>query len=322
MKSRVKQFEVDLICHILPIVIYALPSCSKPKGGWEIPEELVPQLADPSFDSTGSVDLLIGGGIFYDLIEPARLRSQKGAVCLQDSKFGWLVTGEVGTISLLATCSIGEACEDNLRILSNYESEVYGVTSKPNKKCIEEQKALKHFEETARRDETGRFVLRLPLKSDARTVGRTLEMATARFLSVERRLQREPELRLQYTQFMEEYLKMGHMKIVSKEENQPSAAFYLPHHPVMKLSSLTTKLRVVFDSSAKSTSNLSLNDVLLCGPTVQDDLVTILMRFRKHQVVITANVEKMFRQIRVAEEDQDWQRIVWRSQPNKALELY
>ncbi|XP_008182965.1 uncharacterized protein LOC103309405 [Acyrthosiphon pisum] len=322
VKSRVKQFEVDLVCHILPIVIDALPSCSKPKGGWEIPEELVPQLADPSFDSTGSVDLLIGGGIFYDLIEPARIRSQRGAVCLQDSKFGWLVTGEVGTISLLATCSIGEACEDNLRILSNYESEVYGVTSKPNKKCIEEQKALKHFEETARRDETGRFVLRLPLKSDARTVGRTLEMATARFLSVERRLQREPELRLQYTQFMEEYLKMGHMKIVSKEESQPSAAFYLPHHPVMKLSSLTTKLRVVFDASAKSTSNLSLNDVLLCGPTVQDDLVTILMRFRKHQVVITADVEKMFRQIRVAEEDQDWQRIVWRSPPDKALELY
>ncbi|XP_050063210.1 uncharacterized protein LOC126552533 [Aphis gossypii] len=115
---------------------------------------------------------------------------------------------------------------------------------------------------------------------------------------------------------------MGHMKIVSKEENQPSVAFYLPHHPVIKLSSLTTKLRVVFDASAKSTSNLSLNDVLLCGPTVQDDLVTILMRFRKHQLVITADVEKMFRQIRVAEEDLDWQRIVWRSQPDKALQLY
>ncbi|XP_008182967.1 uncharacterized protein LOC103309407 [Acyrthosiphon pisum] len=97
---------------------------------------------------------------------------------------------------------------------------------------------------------------------------------------------------------------MGHMKIVSKEESQPSAAFYLPHHPVMKLSSLTTKLRVVFDASAKN------------------DLVTILMRFRKHQVVIKADVEKMFRQIRVAEEDQDWQRIVWRSQSDKALELY
>jgi len=67
LKSRVKQFKVDLVCHILTIIIDGLPSCSKPKGGWEIPEELTPQLADPSFDSTGSVDLIIGGGICFIL---------------------------------------------------------------------------------------------------------------------------------------------------------------------------------------------------------------------------------------------------------------
>lgn len=67
---------------------------------------------------------------------------------------------------------------------------------------------------------------------------------------------------------------------------------------------------------------LSLNDVLLCGPTVQDDLIAILMRFQKHQYAITADVEKMLRQIMIAEEDQDWQRIVWRSQPDEALKSY
>jgi len=67
------------------------------------------------------------------------------------------------------------------------------------------------------------------------------------------------------------------MKKVSKEEDHPSATFYLVHYPVIKPSSLTTKLRVMFYASAKSTSNLYLNDVLLYGWTVQDVLFTILM---------------------------------------------
>ncbi|CAI6355627.1 unnamed protein product [Macrosiphum euphorbiae] len=78
------------------------------------------------------------------------------------------------------------------------------------------------------------------------------------------------------------------------ERRRRSSTFYLPLHPVIKLSSLITELRVVFDASAKSTSNLSLNDLLLCGPIVQDDLVTILMQFHKYQFVIKADVEKIF----------------------------
>jgi hypothetical protein len=146
---------------------------------------------------------------------------------------------------------------------------MYGSTSKSNKKSIDKQEAVNHFKDTMKRDGTGRFILRLPLKSESRAIGRTLEMATSRFLSVERRFQRDPELRLQYTKFMDEYLKMEHMKKVSPEESNTRATFYLPHHPVLKLSSLTTRLRVVFDALAKSTSKLPLNDVLLCGPTVK-----------------------------------------------------
>lgn len=67
---------------------------------------------------------------------------------------------------------------------------------------------------------------------------------------------------------------------------------------------------------------MSLNDVLMCGPIVQDDLSSILVRFRMHQYVITADVEKMFRQVAVAEEDQDLQRIVWRAKPGDILRSY
>jgi hypothetical protein len=72
----------------------------------------------------------------------------------------------------------------------------------------------------------------------------------------------------------------------------------------------------------KSTSGVSLNDALKCGPVVQQDLFSILARFRKHQFVLTSDIEKMFRQIKVAKEDWDLQKIVWRSSPEELLSSY
>lgn len=76
------------------------------------------------------------------------------------------------------------------------------------------------------------------------------------------------------------------------EDKVPQWSWYLPHHAVIKISSLTTKVKVVFDTSARSTKGISLNDILMCGSALQDDVFFILCRFRKHQYVMTADVEK------------------------------
>ena len=121
---------------------------------------------------------------------------------------------------------------------------------------------------------------------------------------------------------MKEYLEMGHMQLAPVESNIPERSFYLPHHAVFKTSSLTTKIRVVFDASAKTTTGISLNDILMRGPTTQDDIFSILIRFRKYQYVITADIEKMFRQISVDEQDWNLQRILWRGDPSEVLRTY
>lgn len=77
VKSCVKIFEVELICHVLPIVVNDLPCCSRPENGQEIPQELIPQLADPLFNSPENVDLLTGGGIFFDLNGSKRIKLRK-----------------------------------------------------------------------------------------------------------------------------------------------------------------------------------------------------------------------------------------------------
>ncbi|GFX26563.1 integrase catalytic domain-containing protein [Trichonephila clavipes] len=86
--------------------------------------------------------------------------------------------------------------------------------------------------------------------------------------------------------------------------------------------SCTTKLRVVFDASSKTSSGLSLNDLLMVVPRVQPELSPILIQFRIFSVGICADVEKMFRQIKVHEEDVDWQRILWRDSPTEPIKEY
>lgn len=88
------------------------------------------------------------------------------------------------------------------------------------------------------------------------------------------------------------------MNNVSFHLNQENG-FFLPPHSVLKDESLTIKVRVVLDGSAKTSSGISLNDILLTGPILQDDLFTILIRFRKYTVAFTADVAKIYQQVLV-----------------------
>ena len=91
---------------------------------------------------------------------------------------------------------------------------------------------------------------------------------------------------------------------------------------VQKESSATTKVRAVFDASAKSTTNVSLNDTLLVGPTVHSPLIDVLLRFRLHRVALTADVSKMYRAVQLANSDKDLHRFVWRQSPTEVLKDY
>src|SRR5206468_938065 len=76
---------------------------------------------------------------------------------------------------------------------------------------------------------------------------------------------------------------------------------------------------VVFDGSAKSSNGLSLNERLMVGPKLQQDIFDILLRFRTYKYVFTADISKFFRQIGIRDADMDMQRIVWRSSPSEAI---
>lgn len=95
---------------------------------------------------------------------------------------------------------------------------------------------------------------------------------------MEHRLQRKTEVAKQYHDFLAEYKSMGHMEEVDGENPSLFPPVYIPHHPVLRETSSTTKLRVVFNASFKTRNGTSLNDHLLVGPKLQQDLPSILLR--------------------------------------------
>ena len=111
-----------------------------------------------------------------------------------------------------------------------------------------------------------------------------------------------------YQNFMEEYATLGHMTPVSASDHK---VVFLPHHGVLRENSSTTKLRVVFNGSLRTSTGISLNDCLHIGPKLQQDLDAILLRWRTHAFVFAADIEKMYRQILIHPDDRDYQRILW-----------
>ncbi|XP_036322007.1 uncharacterized protein LOC118736008 [Rhagoletis pomonella] len=172
---------------------------------------------------------------------------------------------------------------------------------------------------TTRCPVSGKFIVRLPFKEDPVTLGQSYDIAYRRLVALKYKLLKNPSLLKSYREFVHEYEQMQHMKIV---ENGKQGRNFIPHHCVMKTDSSTTKLRDVFDASCQTLSGKSLNDMLRVGPTLQDDIFTILIRFRSHKYVLIADIAKIYRRVPVNNADAPWQCILWRDSPQAPVKMY
>jgi len=163
-------------------------------------------------------------------------------------------------------------------------------------------------------------MVKLPTKMEPTQLLTSRLSAQRRLHAVQRRLERDPHLKVHYHNFMKEYEELGHMEPVTSQEGK-STCYFLPHHPVFKETSSTTNTRVMFDGGAKISNGLSLNDITQVGATVQQDLYLIVLQFRMHQVCFTADIPKMYRQV-VHRQDRDLQRILWRCSSDEHIQEY
>lgn len=160
-----------------------LPIPCKPAhiGNWTIPESI--NLADPLFYRPGNIDVLLGSEIFFQLLQPGQLSlgANGTAPILQNTKLGWVVAGRYDDVnpipnSPVSTClliSIDDELSKQLRRF--WELEEYA----PLSKHLSEEELLceQHFCQYTNRDESGKFVVRLPFSQHPRNLGNSLQIA-------------------------------------------------------------------------------------------------------------------------------------------------
>ncbi|XP_062699286.1 uncharacterized protein LOC134284451 [Aedes albopictus] len=320
IRSRTSDFEIGLDFLVMPRITIDLPVVSSPSNDWHAPKDL--PLADPTFNKTGAIDMLLGAEHFFTYVNPGTRIVEGENPILIKSVFGWIVTGRNQT----PLQSPPEACHVSLSDPLHEAMERFWLLeeleNRPNY-SVEEQQCESHYISNVSRTPEGRYIVRLPRHPNFdHMLGESKSAALRRFYSLERRLSREPHLMEEYHSFLSEYLSLGHMRVVSPNEEEPQQVHYLPHHAVLKEASTTTKVRVVFDGSAKTSTGYSLNDALQVGPIVQDELLTLVLRFRKYPIALVADIAKMYGQVLLHPDDTSLQRILWRFHPDDPINTY
>lgn len=277
-------------------------------------------LADPTFDTPGPIDILIGADLFAHCLQGTPVSLGQDMPYTISTMFGNILIGSAPTFTPETT---NNALVTLLTVndLDIHESikQFWTIEEPPNtmKLSQEDKECEEHFLSTYRRTDKGRYVCRLPFASDPSILGNSSKHALKMFLILEKKLALQPHNKHMYTSFMNEYLNSGHMEL-STTPPANEANYFLPHHGVMK----DNKIRVVFNASAPTTSNTSLNEILHQGPKLHNEITNMIFNFRLPRIVFTCDIKQMFRQIEIAAEDQRFQLIYWREEPTHPLKIY
>ena len=315
------EFQTDKsIVKTIATVVRGKITLPLPAVSFQKPSDLPKvKLADPNFNQSAEIDMLLGAELYESLRRGKTV--EHAGLHLVETVFGYIVTGVVKTNDVSRPSPIVNHIihEDN-HLQKFWETEEIGM-QKQKFLTDEELAVTNHYDDTTLRDSEGRFIVEMPFVKPTPLLGDSFQHALKRFESQERRLMANPNLHKQYKAFIDEFVSLGHLEPVPEEEinNGCSNHFYLPHHAVIKESSTTTKLRVVFDGSAKTTTGISLNDTLMVGPTLQPDIFDLLVRFRQYKVGLTADIAKMYRQIGLSSTAKPYHRIIWRDDPSQEI---
>lgn len=280
--------------------------------------QLTGKLADENYDKPGKIHVLLGVSCWIHIIKPKILRSPEGRSIAHDTKLGYVIFETNIDPYTSENPYIGAISKGpSIKRLMDIMQKLWQVEEVPQqrKRTKEEEKCEEVFTLQHSRDKFGKYVLRIPFNDLIYKLGKSKNMAVRQFLAMENKMRKNPEFAEKYRIFMSEYETLGHMNQVWETSE---SGYYTPHHGILSAS----KFRVVFNASAKTTSGFSLNETQLVGEKLQRDLVEILMNFRLYKIGVTADIEKMYRQIWIHEDDRKYQKILWRSDEKDPIGVY
>eukprot|EP00795_Rhopilema_esculentum_P011512 gene11512-21729_t len=279
-------------------------------------------LADnKSFNNVSDcVSILIGADYYHSVVKGEVIKGDSGPVAVS-SEFGWLLSGPItspgdsnpsgslNSITNLVIAGDDHFSSPNEEIIESFK-EIWG--------CGIDKPVVRHepsFEESCNIKNNGeRYEVNLPWRHDIvePVFDSKYTLCLNRLVASQERFKRDPELFRKYNEIFQEQLNNGIIERVPAELENKEDVEFLPHHGVVRADRETTKLRIVYDGSAKSSSNhLSLNERLMNGPNYLPYLLDVLLRFRCHSYALTADIEKAFLQVEIRESDRDKLRFLW-----------
>lgn len=211
IKSNDGRFTVTLSFLIVPKITGRIPVSFIKRDDLNIPTNI--RLADPHFYVPGEINLLIGAELFYQLLCIGQIQLNQHGLTLQKTRFGWVLSGKVSSNKEGLNNSM---CNIAIDTLNNKVERFWESEDIPGTRFLSEQEkeCERHFVKNTYRNDSGRYTVRLPFNQHKAELGDSYQNAQRRLYSLERRLIKNKQLYQEYTNFLTEYIKLGHMEEV------------------------------------------------------------------------------------------------------------
>ena len=239
------------------------------------------------------------------------------------TELGWVVSGPMTGKKSQNVCHF--AFTEDVKVAENIQSwwdiETYASKINVVRQSKKEQQAQKFLESTTKF--TGeRYEVGMLWSEPEPNLPNNYGSALGQLYSLERRFQRDPNLKELYQQSIDTDVEKGFVKILGKSEVKSTFGkeWYLPHHPVLNPNK-PGKVRRVCNLAAKY-KDVCLNDKLLAGPDLLHGLIGTIFRFREGPIALTSDIESMFLQVQVPERDKSCLRFLWRPTMNEPVQIY
>ena len=283
----------------------------------------------PLVDSK-NVTVLLGANVLDAILHTEVRRGARGQPVAVNTALGWTLTGAVKGfvpperlhVMLIQRVPTTDDLL-NQQLQNWWRTDSFGTKYQHESPRTREDKRAMEILESSVRHIGDRYEAGLLWKEKDVQLCDNRDVAEKRLKSTERSVKRDLALAEKYSGIIKEYETKGYArKLTPAEAAMPSSKrWFLPHHPVLNPNK-PGKVRMVMDAAAKK-NGVSLNDNLLIGPDLLNSLTGVLMRFREQRVAIAADIEAMFHQVLVIEEDQPALSFLWRELDiNRAPDVY
>lgn len=261
------------------------------------------------------ISILLGTNIQEVFIPLEVKRGKPNELIAIKSCIGWSILGGCPSVPFSTPVQVNLINGEDVT-LSDQLEEFWRVESYGTSKCetkplsVEDQRAMNLISNSICKHD-GHYEMGLLWKSDNPVLPYNRTLAEARLQHLKRRFLRDPELEVKYRAVIEDCVTKGYARKLTKEEaaTVSKTTWFLPHHPVSNPNK-PGKVRVMFDAAARF-SGTSLNEQLLQGPSLTNDLSGVLIRFCEEEIAFSTDIEGMFYQTRVTPSDTDSLRFLW-----------